>query len=59
MVKNPPENCQHIVPYLSYRDAPAAIEFLCKAFGFSKGLVIPARRRDSSDTPNCTATARR
>ena len=41
MVKNPPENCQHIVPYLAYRDAPAALEFLCKAFGFSKGLVIP------------------
>lgn len=41
MVKNPPENCQHIVPYLAYRDAPAALEFLCKAFGFRKGLVIP------------------
>ena len=40
MVRNPPENCQHIVPYLAYRDAPAAIEFLCAAFGFSKGLVI-------------------
>ena len=24
-----------IVPCLTYRDAPAAIEFLCKAFGFS------------------------
>ena len=40
MVRNPPENSQHIVPYLAYRDAPAAIEFLCKAFGFDKGLVI-------------------
>lgn len=41
MVKNPPENCQRIVPYLSYADASAAIEFICKAFGFAKGLVLP------------------
>lgn len=41
MVQNPPENCQHIVPYLSYADASAAIEFLCRAFGFEKGLLIP------------------
>jgi PhnB protein len=27
---------QHIVPYLFYLDAPAAIEFLCKAFGFAE-----------------------
>ena len=42
MVENPPANCQRIVPYLSYADAPAAIEFICKAFGFAKGLVLPA-----------------
>ena len=30
-----------IVPCLTYRDAPAAIEFLCKAFGFEKKLVVP------------------
>jgi uncharacterized glyoxalase superfamily protein PhnB len=27
---------QRIVPYLTYQDAPAAIEFLCKAFGFTE-----------------------
>lgn len=27
---------QRIVPYLIYQDAPGAIEFLCKAFGFSE-----------------------
>jgi PhnB protein len=27
---------QRIVPMLAYRDAPAAIEFLCKAFGFEE-----------------------
>ena len=41
MAQNPPENCQHIVPYLSYADAAAAIEFICDAFGFEKGLLIP------------------
>jgi uncharacterized glyoxalase superfamily protein PhnB len=25
---------QRLVPYLIYRDAPAAIDFLCRAFGF-------------------------
>ena len=30
-----------IVPSLRYRDAPAAIEFLCGTFGFTKRLVIP------------------
>ena len=30
-----------IVPCLTYRDAPAAIEFLCKAFGFERKMVVP------------------
>lgn len=30
-----------IVPCLTYRDAPAAIAFLCKAFGFEKKMVVP------------------
>ncbi len=30
----PPAGSQRIVPMLSYRDAPAAIDFLCRAFGF-------------------------
>ena len=30
-----------IVPSLRYRDAPAAIEYLCETFGFTKRLVIP------------------
>ncbi len=28
-----------IIPCLSYRDAPAAIEFLCRAFGFARHAV--------------------
>lgn len=30
-----------ITPSLSYDDAPAAIEWLCRVFGFTKRLVIP------------------
>jgi uncharacterized glyoxalase superfamily protein PhnB len=30
-----------IIPCLRYRDAPAAIEWLCRAFGFEKRLVVP------------------
>ncbi len=30
-----------IIPVLRYRDAPAAIEWLCKIFGFEKHLVVP------------------
>ena len=30
-----------IVPSLRYRDAPAAIDFLCEAFGFARHLVVP------------------
>ena len=27
---------QRIIPYLAYRDAPAAIDLLCRAFGFEE-----------------------
>lgn len=30
-----------VVPCLRYRDAPAAIEWLCSTFGFEKHLVVP------------------
>jgi uncharacterized glyoxalase superfamily protein PhnB len=30
-----------IIPAMRYRDAPAAIEWLCRAFGFEKHLVVP------------------
>ena len=30
-----------IVPTMRYRNAPAAIEWLCKAFGFEKQLAVP------------------
>lgn len=31
-----PRTTQVTTPYLSYDDAPAALEFLCKAFGFEE-----------------------
>ena len=31
----------YIIPSMRYRDAPAAIEWLCKAFGFTPLLVVP------------------
>jgi uncharacterized glyoxalase superfamily protein PhnB len=30
-----------IIPTLLYRDAPAAIDWLCRAFGFERHLVVP------------------
>ncbi|AZG07138.1 glyoxalase [Pigmentiphaga sp. H8] len=30
-----------IMPCLVYRDAPAAIDWLCQAFGFAQHLVVP------------------
>jgi uncharacterized glyoxalase superfamily protein PhnB len=30
-----------IIPGMRYRNAPAAIEWLCTAFGFEKQLVVP------------------
>jgi PhnB protein len=41
MTKNPPEGYQRVVPQLGYADAPAAIDFLCRAFGFSERFRMP------------------
>jgi uncharacterized glyoxalase superfamily protein PhnB len=30
-----------VIPCMRYRNAPAAIEWLCKTFGFEKHLVVP------------------
>jgi uncharacterized glyoxalase superfamily protein PhnB len=31
----------NVIPCLRYRDAPAAIEWLCQTFGFERQLVVP------------------
>ncbi len=33
-----------VIPGLRYKDAPAAIEWLCEVFGFSRHLVVPDDR---------------
>jgi uncharacterized glyoxalase superfamily protein PhnB len=30
-----------VIPCLRYRDAPAAIDWLCRVFGFERQLVVP------------------
>src|SRR5258708_953961 len=35
------ETVATIIPTLRYRDAPAAIEWLCAAFGLARHLVVP------------------
>lgn len=40
MVQIPPAGHQRVVPMLSYRDAPAAITFLCEAFGFEEKMRL-------------------
>jgi PhnB protein len=41
MAQNPPQGRQRIIPYVLYEDAPAAIEFLGKAFGFEERMRMP------------------
>lgn len=40
MPQIPPAGRQRVVPYLAYRDAPAAIAFLCEAFGFTEAFRL-------------------
>ncbi len=35
------QNGSVIIPTMRYKDAPAAIEWLCNAFGFETHLVVP------------------
>ena len=41
MAQNPPEGTQRVIPYITYADAPAALEFLGKAFGFEERFRMP------------------
>ena len=38
---NAKDTVANIIPNLRYYDTPAAIEWLCRAFGFEKHLVVP------------------
>jgi uncharacterized glyoxalase superfamily protein PhnB len=41
MADNAKDAIATIIPTLRYRDAAAAVEWLCQAFGFEKHLVVP------------------
>ena len=41
MPGKPKETTATIIPTFRYADAPAAIDWLCRAFGFEKHLVVP------------------
>ena len=41
MTANNRTSSSTIIPTLRYRDAAAAIEWLCLAFGFERHLVVP------------------
>ena len=45
MADNTTTTAAAIIPAMRYHDAPAAIEWLCKAFGFEKHLVITGSHR--------------
>lgn len=37
----PKQTLSNVIPCMRYRDAPAAIEWLCDTFGFEPQLVVP------------------
>jgi PhnB protein len=41
MATTPSQDAQRIIPGLAYADAPAAIDFLCRAFGFEERFRYP------------------
>jgi uncharacterized glyoxalase superfamily protein PhnB len=45
-----------VIPVLRYREASAAIEWLCAAFGFEKNLVVP--NEDGTIAHDAIATTR-
>ena len=44
MADNAKNTTTTVIPTLRYQDAPAAIEWLCEAFGFEKHLVVPGEK---------------
>ena len=46
-----------VIPTLRYRDAPAAIGFLCEAFGFDRHLVVPGENNSIAMRSSVSATA--
>jgi uncharacterized glyoxalase superfamily protein PhnB len=45
-----------VIPCFRYRNAPAAIEWLCATFGFEKHLVVPNEEAPSPMPSSASAT---
>jgi len=45
MAENAKNTIATMIPTLRYRDAAAAIDWLCRAFGFERHLVVPGEGR--------------
>jgi uncharacterized glyoxalase superfamily protein PhnB len=41
IVSLPKKTTVNVIPGMRYHDAPAAIDWLCRAFGFERQLVVP------------------
>jgi uncharacterized glyoxalase superfamily protein PhnB len=41
MAENARKTRVNVIPTLRYRDAPGALDWLCRAFGFERHLVVP------------------
>ncbi len=41
MADNAEKTRANVVPTMRYQNAPAAIEWLCEAYGFEEQLVVP------------------
>ncbi len=41
MTQNAAQTRANVIPTLRYRDATVALDWLCEAFGFERGLVVP------------------
>ena len=46
-----------VIPAMQYRDAPAAIDWLCTAFGFERHLVVPGENGMIAHAQLVAATA--
>jgi uncharacterized glyoxalase superfamily protein PhnB len=53
MIKSPPEKTQRLMARLAYDDAPAAIEFLCRAFGFEETAGLRRAVKSSTQRSRC------
>jgi len=52
MVQRTQTATQVLFPFFRYKDAPAAIDWLTKAFGLEEQMVVPPARTERSRMPS-------